>query len=89
MLAAALAALLSAATTDNGRLLTPFESREEGRCCQESVPDRERGIDALGDDLCDGGLGESPGESTLLTGLAFIEVVARGSTFCGGSGSRI
>lgn len=42
-------ALFSEATMDNGRLLEPVDPRDEGRCCQESVPAREGAIAALGE----------------------------------------
>jgi hypothetical protein len=42
----------SAATVDSGLLLTVGDSREPGRCCQESVPERARPPALLG-----GGLG--------------------------------
>ena len=44
----------------------PLESLEDGRCCQESVPERPRDIDVLGDDLWDAGFGELWVGSTVL-----------------------
>lgn len=41
--------LESEATMDNGRLLEPVDSRDEGRCCHESVAAREGAIAALGE----------------------------------------
>ena len=40
-------AFRSEATTDNGRLLEPVDSRDEGRRCQERVPARKGVIGAL------------------------------------------
>lgn len=40
---------LSEATMDNGRLLEPVDPRDEGRCCHERVPARERAIATLGE----------------------------------------
>lgn len=67
-------ALVSEASIDNGRLRGPAGPRDDGRCCQESVPERARGMAALGDvsasvwDLA-GGRGSSRGLVTRL-GLA-------------------
>lgn len=52
------AALFSVATIDKGLLRTPVDPRDIGRCCQESVPARDRGIEALGDVLEDMGFAE-------------------------------
>lgn len=44
-----LAALFSVATIDNGRLLPVAESRDEGRCCHDSVLERIGSVAALAD----------------------------------------
>lgn len=43
--------LFSAAICDKGRALGPVDPREVGRCCHESVLDRERGTAPLGEVL--------------------------------------
>lgn len=48
------AALFSEASIDNGLPLS-VEPREVGRCCHESVPERARGIAALGDGVDESG----------------------------------
>lgn len=74
MLAGALFAMFSAATMDSGRLLGPLESLDDGRCCQESVPERPRDIEALGDDLCDGDFNWPLGDSAVLPS-GFVPIV--------------
>ena len=46
---AGLATLCSEASTASGRVRAPVVSREDGRCCHESVPAREGAIAALGE----------------------------------------